>query len=69
LSAALNFQVGIDIALKGRLNPTASDAYFKRILAHRKYQLAISMYKALKYGSKYSKSSQSDEENLLISRD
>ena len=32
------------------------EEYYKRVLAHRKYQLTIAKYKALKYGNKQNKS-------------
>ena len=51
-SAALSFNDAIDMAVrcqstaKGQTNKD----YFQRVLAHRKYMLAMTKYKSLRYG-------------------
>ena len=52
-SAALNFEAAIDRATLCKAkcaNNKQQQKYFDRIYAHRKYQLAITRYKALKFG-------------------
>ena len=51
-SAVLNFEAAILKAVEGQSKSSASFDYFERVKAHRRYQLAIAKYKALKYGRK-----------------